>query len=275
MERSSLGIEVITLTLASCLACLAQSTPVSLVAKKLSGVWVENVSKTKIGDSFANLRFRQTAEGGLEELRGAEARPLAQPIKFGAKAYAIDGSVNTLEWKQIDSRHFERKIFHEGKLQNTRHIEISADGKTLTQVTDSNPIGGKKSTITIVHERISGGPEGLSGIWKPVSVKSNPPAEVRYELIGTDGLKFSESNGRTYALHLDNTPVAARGPTVIAGTMVASRAVDDHTMEQTDSREGVVTGKSVISVSADGKTLTVTSTPAGAKEPSVFVYEKR
>jgi hypothetical protein len=76
-------------------------------------------------------------------VRGSEAKPLVQPVKFGAKAYAFDGSVNTIEWKQIDSRHFERKIFHGGKVQNIRRIEISGDGKSLTQVTDSTPSGGK------------------------------------------------------------------------------------------------------------------------------------
>jgi len=275
MERSSVGIGVITLMLASCLASLAQSTPSSVVAKKLSGVWVENESKRKIGDRAAEMRFRKTADGGLEELRGPQAKPLAQPVKFGAKAYAIDGSVNTIEWQQIDSRHFERKIFHENKLQNTRHIEISADGKMLTETIDANPTGGKKSTLTVMYGRTSGGPEGLAGIWKAHSVKSNPPPETRFELIGTDGLKASESNGRTYTFHLDNMPVPVAGPTVIAGTMFAFRPVDDHTVEESDSREGVATGKATYSVSADGKTLTITSTPAGASEPSVSVFEKR
>jgi hypothetical protein len=278
IERSQyrLSLRVITLMLASCLTSFAQSTPASAVAQKLAGSWVENESKTKIGESFAKLRFQKSADGGLEEVRGSEASPLVQPVKFGAKAYAFDGSVNTIEWKQIDSRHFERKIFHEGKLQNIRRIEISKDGKTLTQVTESSPDGGKKSTGTITYERISGGPEGLAGIWKPRSVKTNPPPEIRFESIGTDRLKFSNRNGVTYTYRLDNTPVVSQGPTVIAGSMVAARTIDDHTLEETNSRQGVVTGKAVYSVSADGKILTITfSQVGGGTEPSVQVFEKR
>lgn len=94
-------------------------------------------------------------------------------------------------------------------------------------------------------------------------------------LIGTDSLKFSGSNGMAYTYRLDNTPVAIQGPTTIAGTMTAARVVDDHTLEETDSREGVVTGKTTLSVSPDGKTLTITSSPIGATEPSVQVFEKR
>ena len=118
----------------------------------------------ELGDSAAKLRFQKTADGGLEEVRGPEAKPLVQPVKFGPKPYAIDGCVNTIEWKQIDSRHFERKIFNKGKLQNIRRIEISEDGKTLTQVTESTPTGGKRSTTTVTNDRVSGGPEGLAGI---------------------------------------------------------------------------------------------------------------
>jgi hypothetical protein len=57
--------------------------------------------------------------------------------------------------------------------------------------------------------------------------------------------------------------------------MVAVRAVNDHTLEETNSREGVVTGKTLISLSADGKTLTITSSSSGGGEPSVGVFEKR
>ena len=275
MEGSSLSLRLITLMLASCLSSLAQPTPTFTGSQKLSGSWVENQSKRKLGDSAAKLRFQKTADGGLEELRGPEAKPLVQPIRFGAKPYAIDGSVNTIEWKQIDSRHFERKIFNKDKLQNIRRIEISEDGKTLTQVTQSTPTGGKRSTVTVTNDRVSGGPEGLAGIWKARSVKTSPAPETRYELIGTDGFKFANDSGASYTFHVDNKPVAVQGPTVIAGTMVAVRAVDDHTLEETNSREGVVTGKTLISLSADGKTLTITSSSSGGGEPSVGVFEKR
>jgi hypothetical protein len=60
-----------------------------------------------------------------------------------------------------------------------------------------------------------------------------------------------------------------------AGTMVSVRAVDDHSLEETNSREGVVTCKTLISLSADGKTLTITSSSIEGGEPSVGVFEKR
>jgi hypothetical protein len=255
---------------------LGQSSPTP-VLQKFVGVWVEDQSKLKIGDSFGKLRFRQSGDG-LEELRGPEVKPLVQSVKFGTKPYAIDGSTNTIAWKQIDSSHFERSIFNEGKLQNTRRIEVSADGKSLTEVTEVARPGETKYQTTIAFQRISGGPQGLAGIWKPQSVKRVPAPTVRYELSGTDGLKVSEDFGgnvRQYSFKMDQVPVAVVGKTVVSGTMTAFRVIDDHTLEAISSREGVVSGKDTLVVSGDGKAITSTSTTTGNREPTIRVFNKQ
>jgi hypothetical protein len=269
------SVRVAALALVGVLSGVSQTAP---SAQKFAGVWVEDESQLKLGGSAGRLRFREAAGGGLEELRGAEAAPLAQPVKFEGKPYAIDGSVNTIEWKKTDDRHFERKIYHEGNLQAVRDIEISADGKTLTQITKATPTGGRKSTIRNVYERTSGGPQGLVGMWSLRSVKTVPASTMRIEAAGADGYKLSDAAGRIYTVKLDGQPVAVEGPTVIAGTMVAARALDDHTIEESDSRSGTPTGMSTMALSADGKTLTVTSVamrPEGKGEPTVAVYRKR
>jgi len=274
----NLSVRVVTLALVGGLAAVAQTGSSGLSAKKFAGVWVEDQSKMKLGDSAGRLRFREAAGGGWEELRGPEAAPLAQPMKFVGKPYAIDGSVNTIEWRKTDARHFHRKIYHDGKLQAARDIEISADGKTLTEVTQRTPTGGQKTTTTAVFERTSGGPQGLLGVWAIRSVKTAPAPSMRIEAAGPDGYKLSDAAGRIYTVQLDGKPVAVSGPTVIAGSMVAARAVDDHTIEESDDRSGTPTGKTTMALSAGGKTLTVTSVairPDGKSEPTITVYQKR
>jgi hypothetical protein len=274
--RSLVNIRVIALTFVPFLTILGQSTPTP-VLQKFVGVWVEDESKLKIGDSFGKLRFRQSGDG-LEELRGPEAKPIVQSVKFGTKPYAINGSVNTIAWKQMDSSHFERRIFNEGKLQNTRRIEVSADGKSLTEVMEVARPGENKYQTTIVFQRISGGPQGLAGIWKAQSVKRVPAPTEHYELSGTDGLKVSEDFGgnvRQYSVKMDQVPVAVVGKTVVSGTMTAFRVVDDHTLEAICSREGVVTGKDTLVLSGDGKVITSTSTTTGNREPTIRVFNKQ
>jgi hypothetical protein len=273
---SLVNVRVIALTFVPCLVIVGQSSPTP-VLQKFVGLWMEDESKLKIGDSFGKLRFRQSSDG-LEELRGPEVKPLVQSVKFGTKPYAINGSTNTIAWMQIDSSHFERSIFNEGKLQNTRRIEVSADGKALTEVTEVARPGEKKYQTTIAFQRISGGPQGLAGIWKAQSVKRVPAPTVRYELSGTDGLKVSEDFGgnvRQYSVKMDKVPVAVVGKTVVSGTMTAFRVVDDHTLEAIGSREGVVTGKETLVISGDGKMITSTSTTTGNQEPTIRVFNKQ
>jgi hypothetical protein len=274
--RSLVNVRVIALTFVPCLMIVGQSSPTP-VLQKFVGVWVEDESKLKIGDSFGKLRFRQSGDG-LEELRGPEVKPLVQSVKFGTKPYAINGSLNTIAWKQIDSSHFERSIFNDGKLENTRRIEVSADGKTLTEVTEVARPGEKKYQTTIVYRRTSGGPQGLAGIWMAQSVKRVPAPTVRYELSGTDSLKVSEDFGgnlRQYSVKMDKVPVAVVGKTVVSGTMTAFWVVDDHTLEAIGSREGVVSGKDTLVISGDGKMITSTATTTGNHEPTIRVFNKQ
>ena len=110
------------------------------------------------------------------------------------------------------------------------------------------------------------------------SVKTNRPAEMRFEVSGTGGLKFTSEAGVTYTFKLDNNPVVVNGKTVIAGTMIAFHPIDDHTLESTTTREGVTAAKSTLSISKDGKMLTDTTTlmgPGGNREPTVRIYGKQ
>lgn len=250
-------------------------TPASGSAvSKFVGTWQEDESKRK--GVTATLTFRTNASGGLEEVRGSELRPLVQPVNFTGQPYAIDDSKNTIAWKQIDSNRFERAIYRESRLLNTRRLELSADGKTLTEVTES---GDGKTLVTAVFRRESGN-QGLAGRWKAESFKSSAPLRMTYEAAGSNGIKLTVSGGNptTTTAMLDNKPVPVVGEAVISGTMTAVRQVDESTLEFTASRQGTTTGKSVRVVSADGKTMTVTSTdlgPNASKEPSVTVFVKQ
>lgn len=275
----------LTSTLFSAQSGLAQSSSAPPpVIGRFAGTWQENQSKHKIGSGLANLRFRRAASGGLEELRGPEIRPVAQPVNFDGKPYTIDGG-NVIVWKQLDPAKFERQIFDgrtspakTGQLITTRRIQISADGKTLTEETERVLTDGKKSVATVVWGRTSGESQGLAGIWKPQSIRDSPPPRETWDRAGTNGLKFSDDAGRTYTFLLDSKPVPVSGPAVMSATTVAAKQVDDHTIELTQSREGVVTGTTKITISPDGKSMTytiMTVAPGAGREPTIEVYEKQ
>ena len=273
--RAASIVSAITLSV----VCLLPSVTLAQTAKGFVGSWVEDQAKRTIG-AMRSLTFRQAAGGSLEELRGSYANPLVQPVHFDGKPYSVDESRNTIAWKQIDATHFERTIAQNGQLLNTRRLQVSADGATLTEATE-NTEGGTKTLVTIVYRRTSGSGSGLAGVWKPQSYKSDTPNTLRMEAAG-NGLRVATneraSNRVAYTLTFDGKVAPVDGPTTISGTAVAGKLVNDRAIEIAQSRSGVPTGRATWSLSQDGKALTVSTTnigPDATKEPSVVVYIRR
>jgi hypothetical protein len=256
----------------------AQNDPAALM-KLLTGRWRMNLSKSQGMSALPGLRFRTTAGGELEELRGPEANPVVQPVRFGTPPYAVPESKNLISWKQLGSNRFERQYFYEGQLLGTRRIEISADGQSLTETSETKRPEGT-SVATLKFRRKSGGPQGLAGVWQPVAYESPTPLETRFEQAGPQALRHIAANGGTQLLTLDGKPNPLSGAGVIPGITASAQQIDSRTMEVTSRRNGVLYMKQRIAVSQDGKTLTLTATrfdTAGNAEgnQSLLVYEKQ
>jgi hypothetical protein len=251
------------------------------VLNRFAGTWKENQAKRQ-GPGPIDLRFRKTPSGGLEELRGPEVRPLVQPIRIGEKPYQIDGgSTNKIAWKQINANKFERALFGEGdRLLYTRRIQISADGKTLTEEVERKLADGTSSVSTGSYERTSTEAQGLAGTWKNKSFRTDKPATMKYEVVGNGALKVSDDRmgaSSSYTMTFDGKQAPITGAAVIPHMTVAAKQINDGTIETTSSREGTVIGKSTMALSADGKTLTITASTIGGtrREPSIRVFEKQ
>lgn len=207
---------------------------------------------------------------------------MVQTMVFDGKPHKLEDSINSIAWKQLNPNTFERLLTDGTRTLTLRRIRISAGGKTMTEETEGKTNAGGTSVETIAYQRVSGDAQGRVGRWKPVSVKTDNPDTVRYEPAGTNGIKFSTAanmpTDTTYTVTLDGKPAPVVGAAVMASTMTAATVVNDRTIEFTNSRDGVVTGKIVVQVSADGKTLTATETTVGpnaSAEPTVIVYAKQ
>ncbi len=268
---------MIPLVLVLSLLCHAQSNPVAApVTSRFVGTWKENEARRKLG-SAPLLKFQESADGGLEELRGGSAQSV-QRVHLDGKPYEV-GSGNTIVWKQTGQNQFERQFYSGGQLVTTRRLRISNGGKTLNEETERRQPDGKTSLITAVFARSPGTGSGLAGTWSIQSLHSDNPEWVTLGVAGANSLKYVNSQGVTYTAALDNKPVPVTGPGVLAGSMVALiRLLDDYTIASTLSRNGVVTGNGTIMVSPDGKVMTTTVRnvgPTANPEPSVRVWEKQ
>jgi hypothetical protein len=267
------------IVMAVAFVALAQSN--KPIVDRFAGTWVENEAKRKGPPGAPDLRFRSTTAGKLEELRGPEVRPVVQPVNFGGNKYPLADSKNSIAWKQIDPKRFERALFSaSGQLLYTRRIQISQDGKTLTEEMEGKLADGTSSKRTASFERSSGDPNGLAGVWKIKSLRSSKPARIIYEAVGNNALRVIDERAASsnYVMTLDSKPAPVTGEAVIPNMMVAAKQVNDNTIEATNSREGTVSGKQTLALSANGRTLTITMTTittAGNREPTVRVFEKQ
>lgn len=255
----------------------AQGAGSASVIQRFTGTWREDVSQQKIG-AMAHLRFQRDSKGALQEVRGSDARPAYQDVVFDGKPHPLPDSSDTITWKQHSPSSFERVYTDKGGVLTTRRMQVTADGKSLTHKVVRRLADGRSAEDTIVYQRTTGDAQGLVGRWKPQSFKTSVPGGFTYEVAGTNGLKWTNLTGVTWTGALDGKPMPVVGPGTLPGSRRAAKVLDDHTIEFTNSREGVTTGKAVSAVSRDGKTLTTTITTVGpnaSTEPSVNVYVKQ
>ncbi len=133
-------------------------------------------------------------------------------------------------------------------------------------------------------------PKGLVGTWKLNVAKSTfspGPAPtsmtVTYAAVGTDGMKIAVdiAPADAAAQHWDMTAHYDGKDYPVTGNPIADaismKRVDDLTGQSTFKKDGKVTAANVRKISADGKTLTITSTGTtadGKPRKDVQVFEK-
>ncbi len=134
----------------------------------------------------------------------------------------------------------------------TLQLEISGDGNTLL-LQQTAQLPGRKKTAThrnATLTRLSEGPptaHAVSGRW-------SFPVEVDYSSfqIEDNTLVRKDSQGSSFNAKLDGSEAAYDG---LPGQSVSLKLIDDHTLEQTDKKNGKVWMVEQFTVDPDGKTL--------------------
>ena len=129
----------------------------------------------------------------------------------------------------------------------------------------------------MLFKRTSADPQGLVGTWKADSIRTSRPSQQKIEAAGSNALRITGRNGVTSTWDFNGKPQPVTGPGMLSGMTNSAKVTDNHTIEITNSREGVLIGKTTFVLSNDGKTLTATGTNFGPNtgEPSITVYDKQ
>jgi hypothetical protein len=184
--------------------------------------------------------------------------------KFKVTADGTDQKVtghpyyDTVAVKVVDDHTIEITQKKDGKTMSTATNTVSSDGDALsskfTDMSEDKPVTGE-ATAT----RVSKGPAGshlVSGSWRMEKVSNMSESGLKVSYEGTEnGMKMSDLNGAGYDAKFDGKDYPVQGDP--GHSMVSLKRIGDDTIEETYKRNGKVVGISRLTISKDGKSISV------------------
>ncbi len=167
---------------------------------------------------------------------------------------------DTMSVKVVDERTIEQTRKKNGKTVATGKTWVSPDGNTLMfEFTDSSASSGDPVTGKGEETRVAKGPAGshaISGSWRAAKMEnmSDNGLLISYKVEG-DSLTMTTPTGQSYTAKLDGTDAPFKGDP--GTTSVSVKKVGNNTMEETDKRDGKVITVARMTLSADGKSMTI------------------
>ena len=218
------------------------------------GTWKVDMNKSKLPkkpDVFL-------LQNGMYECKSCIP---AVNIKADGQFQALSGDPyrDTLMVKVVDDKHVEFASQKAGKDVSTTTRTVSDDGNTMTIAWTyyGNPTGGPVSG-TDHYKRVAKGPAGsnaISGSWRDEKTDVATADALAFSFkSGGDSLSYSTPTGQSYTAKLDGTDAPYVGD---PGTTSVSLKRMGDSIEETDKRDGKVVAVAKMTVSADGKTMTI------------------
>jgi hypothetical protein len=231
------------------------------------GDWKLNPQKSKMVDVMkigmvGENKYSFDFGGGDPEIAVGDGTD--QPGHFGITiALKVDGPDR---WTVIRKK--------DGKLLVTGEWTLSRDGTTLTDHFSSIRADGGMKSVDYLYKRTGGG-SGFLSKWVSEGAPEGPPVLLKIRSWEGEGLSFvTQGGGGTRNLKFDGKDYANVGAAVDGQTASAQR-VNERTLSATDKFKGSVRDTQEITISADGKTLTLTTHITGRDEPNVQVFERQ
>jgi len=237
-------------------AMLSLLVPVQTLAQSsFDGTWQLNLAESQ-----------SSSKPDVYLLQGGTYRcPTCDPsleIPADGRDHKITGEpcYDTVSIKVVNDRTTEETDKRNGKAVGTTRMTVSIDGNTATvEWTESCNAQGDVVAGKDIMARVAQAPRGahaISGSWRITNRlnRSENALVVTLKLEGST-FSFADPTGQGYAAKLDGTETPITGD--LSNTLVSVKRKDENTVEETDKRDGKIVEVTRFTVSADGKTLTV------------------
>jgi hypothetical protein len=222
-------------------------------ADPFDGTWKIEISQPQTSQS----------EDAVVLLQNGTFQCISCNPKINIKADGTDQAVppETKEYdmmaiKVVDDKATESTAKKAGRVVNRTKNTISADGKTSTIEITNYPEPGKQPfTYRLTYIRVAEGSPGshaISGTWR----MQNLNAALMVIMKSTpDGLMSSGPTAQSFDAKFDGKDYPVKG--AAPGTTVSLSKVNERAIDQTNKQNGKIVAVTHMTVSADGKTMTI------------------
>ena len=238
-----------------------------------TGLWTANdpfVAKWKLDVSHSVIMDRMVVEaaGPNKYTFRFEGGPPETIVADGTDQPGIPGT--TLSVMAADSRTLKVVRKQKGRIIVSANWKVSEDRRTLHDAFTGLQPDGSTTTTNYVYKRISG-TSGFVGSWesttKPVGLKF----ELQIQPYGRQGLSFvRQGSVKNITFDGRDHPVAS----ATAGATASGRRQSARALAYTDKDGGKVVDTQGLSLSPDGKTLTITVHRPGQATPNTLVFSR-
>jgi hypothetical protein len=199
-------------------------------------------------------------------------------IKADGQEQSVTGqSYDTISVREVDPNSIEVTTKRNGKPVYEQTRTVSADSNTLTvKTTSHSPDSDQTVTAEVTLTRIGKVPAGsnaTSGSWRIDKVNQSENGLTTTYKSNGDELTMSTPTGETFTAKLDGKDYPVKG--AYGWSSVSLKRIDEHTIEETDKRDGKVIDVSKMTVGPDGKKMTVVATSKLTGRTSTYVAEKQ
>jgi hypothetical protein len=246
--------------------------PTLLMAQSpFDGTWCTNMDQAKLSPK----PYVFSLDKGMYDCSSCSPKI---DVKADGQDQSVTGqSYDTINVREVDPKSIAITTKKNGKLVNEQTRTVSDDGNSLTLKSTTHPQNGDQIvTAEVTFTRVGKAPagaNGTSGSWRVNKVNESQNGLTTTYKSNGDELSMSTPTGQSYTAKLDGKDYPVKGAYFY--NSVSLKRIDDRTIEETDKRDSKVVEVAKMTVSPDGKKMTVVATDKLTGRTSTFVAEKQ
>lgn len=240
---------------------------VALAETPLAGTWKFDAAKSKL--TGETMKFASAGNGEMRLTAGAESYTFKDDGSDSATPFG-----ETAIWTKQGDGSWQEVVKKGSMTLETDEYKISDGGKTLTVTSTGTKPNGESFNDTEVFQRMAG-TTGLLGTWKSNKVEESSRTGYVIKDNGDGTITWELPDYKaTVHLKIGGPAETATGPTVPEGLTLSMTKEGPRRFVVVEKLKDKPIWRGVMTVSADGHTLTEVGSAPGKNEPVTSVYEK-